>query len=160
MRKVFRLDTPAFYRGASLKAVKQNYEQIAKQIIRARRDLNTSRAILGEDSEWSATIAYHAMLRTGRAYIYSKGYLPIDGAQHKTVVELTGKLLGRDYSLLVEKFERMRRKRNLFFYDTDLSESLTDAKNAMKVAATIIDVIEEKIKGENPKINFNWKLKR
>ena len=70
-----------------LKHQKANFKQIEKQIERARKDLETAEDILQKDPEWGATIAYHAMLRAGRAYIFSKNYLPADGAQHKTVVE-------------------------------------------------------------------------
>lgn len=39
------------------------------------------------------TINLRTMLRAGRALVFSKGYLPADGAQHRTVVELTHNLL-------------------------------------------------------------------
>lgn len=107
----------AYLKKGLLKQQRINFKQIEKQIIRAKKDLETAQGILDNDPEWGATIAYHAMLRAGRALLFSKGYLPADGGQHKTVVELTHELLGKGYSLLVEKFEKLRRRRNVFFYE-------------------------------------------
>ena len=67
-----------------------NFPQIEKQIVRSKKDLETAQLVLKNDSEWSATIAYHAMLRSGRAFLFSKGYLPTDGGQHRTVVGRNG----------------------------------------------------------------------
>ena len=79
-----------------LKRQRINFRQIEKQLSRATKDLGTARLLLGKDPEWAATIAYHAMLRAGRSLLFSKGYLPADGGQHQTVVELTHSLLGKD----------------------------------------------------------------
>lgn len=94
------------------------------------------------------------MLRAGRALLFSKGYLPADGGQHKTVVELTHELLGKNYSLLVEKFEKMRRRRNVFFYESDIFQTTTEAENALKAASELIHVIEEMIRKENPQLHL------
>lgn len=139
-----------------LKRQKVNFGQIEKQILRAKKDLETAQDILGKDPEWGATIAYQAMLRAGRAYLFSKGYLPADGAQHKTVVELTGKLLGKNYALLVEKFEKMRRRRNIFFYESDPFGTATQAESAVKTASELIQAVREIICKENPQLRFDF----
>lgn len=139
-----------------LKEQRVNFRQIEKQITRAKKDLKTAEKVLDEDPEWGATIAYHAMLRAGRALLFSKGYLPADGRQHKTVVELTHELLGKDYSLLVEKFEKMRRRRNVFFYESDIFGTTTDAENALKAAPELVHVIEEMIHKQNPQLHLGF----
>ena len=144
----------SYLRKGLLKHQKANFKQIEKQIIRAKKDLKTAKDILQKDPEWGATIAYHGMLRAGRAYIFSKGYLPADGAQHKTVVELTGILLGKGYLLLIEKFEKMRRRRNIFFYESDPFGTTTQAENAVQAASELTRVIEKTIQRENPQLHF------
>lgn len=146
----------AFLKKGLLKQQRINFKQIEKQIIRAKKDLKTAQTVLDEDPEWGATIAYHAMLRAGRALLFSKGYLPADGAQHRTVVELTHKLLGKDYSLLIQKFEKMRRRRNIFFYESDPFGTSTEAENALKTASQLIRIIEEMIQKENPQFHFGF----
>lgn len=139
-----------------LKQQRVNFRQIEKQITRAKKDLKTAQKVLDEDPEWGATIAYHAMLRVGRALLFSSGYLPADGRQHKTVVELTHELLGKNYSLLVEKFEKMRRKRNVFFYESDVFGTTTEAENALKAASELIHVIEAMIQKGNPQLHLGF----
>ena len=95
------------------------------------------------------------MLRAGRALLFLNGYLPADGGQHRTVVELTHQLLGEDYASLVERFERMRRKRNIFFYESGPFGTLTEAENAFKAASQLVRVIQEMIQKENPQLHFN-----
>lgn len=146
----------SFLKRGLLKRQRVNFKQVEKQIARARRDLETAQSVLAKDPEWAATIAYHAMLRSGRAFLFSKGYLPADGGQHKTVVELTQYLLGRKYTTVVARFEKMRRKRNLFFYESDPFGTFTEAENALKAAAQLVQVIQGRIREENPQLHFGF----
>jgi uncharacterized protein (UPF0332 family) len=146
----------SYLKKGLLKRQRVNFKQIEKQITQAHLDLETAHIILSHNAGWAATIAYQAMLRTGRALLFSKGYLPADGAQHRTVVELTGPLLGSDYAVLVQKFERMRRKRNLFFYASDPFGTDTEAKNALKTASKLIRAAQEAIRREKPQHHFKF----
>lgn len=85
------------------------------------------------------------MLRAGRALLFSRGYLPAGEGQHRTVVESTHRILAKDYAPLVERFERMRRKRNIFFYESDPFGTLTEAENALKAASELIRAIQDRI---------------
>lgn len=145
-----------YLKKGRLKQQRVNLRQIEKQLFRAAKDLETARLLLAKDPEWAATIAYHAMLRAGRALLFSRGYLPADGGQHLTVVELTHHLLGKEYVDLVDRFERMRRKRNLFFYESDPFGTRTEAENALKAASGLVRVIREIIRKENPQLHFEF----
>ena len=61
--------------------------QIKSNLNRAQRDLRTAKANLKIDEEWAYTIAYHAMLKTGRAFMFASGYRPRGKDQNKTVVD-------------------------------------------------------------------------
>ena len=137
-----------------LKKQKSNFKQISKQIIRAEKDLHTYNLVINKDPEWASTIAYQAILRTGRALLFAHGYLPADGQQHKTVVEITGKILGEEFSLVVKQFNRLRRKRNLFFYDSEDIGNYTEAKKAFRTARTLLDEIKKEISKLNPQGSF------
>lgn len=145
----------SFVERGLLKRQRVNFKQIEKQLARAKKDLETTQSLLHKDAEWAAAIAYHAMLRSGRALLFSKGYLPADGGQHKTVVELTQRLLGEEYSTLVARFERMRRKRNTFFYESGPFGTLTEAESALKAASQLVQVIQGRIRRENPQLHFS-----
>ena len=93
-----------------------------------------------------ATIAYQATVRAGRALIFAPGFLPAGGGQHKTVVALTGRILGAEHEMLIQRFERLRRKRNTFFYDSEESFSQTEVGNALKAAQRLLAIIEERVR--------------
>lgn len=135
----------AHMNGGFLKKQHPNERQISYQLHRADLDLKTAQKIINADPEWAITVAYHAMLRSGRALLFAHGYLPADGAQHKTVVELTGKIFGSSYKDLITQFERLRRKRNMFFYESFESASATEARNALKTAATILAEVRKAV---------------
>jgi hypothetical protein len=90
----------------------------------------------------------------GRALLFSFGYLPADGQQHKTVVEITGLILGKEYETVVLLFEKFRRKRNLFFYDSVDTANVTEAKKSAETAQKLIEAIQIQIKIQNPQIQF------
>lgn len=143
-------DFENYLKNGLVKRQNPNFAQIKKQIQRAEKDLKTFNLVVGSDPEWAATIAYQAMLRAGRALMFSYGFLPIDGQQHKTVVEVTGKILGSRFGLMVKQFDRLRRKRNIFLYDSDNVGNITEAKIALQTAQKLLDEIENKIESINP----------
>ena len=139
-----------------IKEQKSNFKQIGKQIIRAEKDLSTFSLVIDADPEWASTIAYQAMLRAGRALLYSFGFLPADGQQHKTVVKITGEILGEKYTTTVKKFDKYRKKRNNFFYDSEDAHNFTEAKIALKTAKELLKEIKKRIKSSNPQMIFDW----
>lgn len=133
-----------------IKAQRPNLVQIGRQVARADKDLKTVGLVIKHDPEWASTIAYQAMLRLGRALMFSHGYLPADGRQHKTVVEITGKLLGGSFDLLVKRFDRMRRSRNVFFYDSLDADDEAQARTALETAAKLVAAIKAKLRKGDP----------
>lgn len=133
-----------------IKNQKPDFDQISLQLRRAEKDLHTVRIVLDEDPSWASTMAYQSMLRAGRALLFAHGFLPADGQQHKTVVELTGKLLGPGSAVLSGHFERLRRKRNVFFYESDDSQDNADARRAVKAAHDLVAEIRKTIMGMHP----------
>ena len=93
------------------------FDQAVKHFNRAQKDLEVAEANLEIDTEAAYNYAYLAMLRMGRALMFSYGYRPSDGEQHKTVVSFCNYILGENFLELVKRFDRMRKKRNRFTYD-------------------------------------------
>ena len=129
---------------------KTSITDVEKLLIRSTKDLKTAKANLKIDEGIAYSVAYLAMLRSGRAFMLLKGLRPSDGYQHKTVVEFVLQVLGNKYSALIKHFDRMRRKRNLFTYEIDITVSYTEAENALRSAETFVDLIMELVKKENP----------
>lgn len=139
-----------------LKRQKADLRGVEKLILRAHKDLKTAKANLDIDEGISYTVAYLGMLHAARAFILLRGFRPADGYQHKTVVEFMSHLLGREFKVIVEQFDRMRRKRNIFTYEVDISISKSEASNALDKAKKFVDLIKEIIQKENPQMEFKF----
>lgn len=139
-----------------LKRQKSSHSAVEKLILRSHKDLKTAKANLSIDEGIAYTVAYLAMLRAGRAFMLLRGFRPADGYQHKTVVEFMSQGLGDEYKSIVERFDRMRKKRNIFTYEIDISISRTEADNALEAAVKFVTLIEDFIKKENPQAHFKF----
>ena len=87
-----------------------------------------------------------------------KGYVPDDGAQHKTVVEMTSAILGDPYRKLTEKFETMRRKRNEMTYESGTLLSKSEAQKAFSDAIALVKKIFTEAKAQNPQLELKFQL--
>lgn len=103
-------------------------------------------------------LAYTAMLKAGRALLLLNGYVPDDGAQHKTVVEVTSTILGNEYKLLMGQFEIMRRKRNEITYEAGVLLSKSEAEKAFKDALELVKKISALVKSANPQLELKFNL--
>jgi uncharacterized protein (UPF0332 family) len=125
-------------------------KQITSNLDRAQRDLITAKANLKIDQEWAYTIAYHAMLRAGRAFMFANGYRPKGRDQHKTVVEFCQEILGQEFRHLISRFNRMRVKRHDFIYEPERPIPETEAVKSLESAEKFVKGIILKIKQIDP----------
>lgn len=139
-----------------IKKQKINFSHIEALLLRAQKDIITAEANLKIDEEVTYNYAYLAMLRCGRSIVFMKEYRSVDGQQHKTIIELSGEILGEEFKSIVKKFDRMRRKRNQFTYDPFLPVSKIEAENALKTAEEFVKIVLKLIQKENPQLRFNF----
>lgn len=139
-----------FLKNNLVKKQRPDFQQITHQLQRSLKDLKTAEAVLKIDLTWALTIAYHAMIRAGRAFMYSKGFLPTTKKSHKTIVEFTKLVLGHEYDILVGKFNRLRRKRHDFIYDSKNHITFSEAISSLDTAKKLINKIIDLVKQENP----------
>lgn len=126
-------------------------DQVLSHINRARKDIQVSKANLEIDTEAAYNYAYLAMLRSGRALMFSYGYRPINGQQHKTVVEFCGGVLGEEYKNLTEAFDRMRKFRNKFTYaEPGILVSRQQTEQSLERAKIFVEKVAEIIQAKNP----------
>jgi uncharacterized protein (UPF0332 family) len=139
-----------------LKRQKSDLRTVEKLVRRAHKDLKTAKANLEIDEGIAYTVAYLAMLHAARAFILLKGFRPADGYQHKTVVEFMSYFLRKEFEVITDQFDRMRRKRNIFTYEIDISISKSEASNALDTATRFVDLIKGIIQKENPQMEFKF----
>lgn len=135
---------------------KPSISSAEKILKRSTKDLLASKANLKIDEGIAYTVAYLAMLRAARAFMLLRGFRPANGYQHKTVVRFVGVALGKEYAEIIERFDRMRRKRNIFTYEIETTISLTEAAEALRTAEEFVRLIIEFVRKEHPQGNFKF----
>jgi len=83
-----------------IKKEKIGADQVKALLISASRNIIASEKNLSIDEEACYTLAYNAMLKIARALVFLQNYRPSDGQQHKTTIEVAGKILGKGFSNL------------------------------------------------------------
>ncbi len=121
-------------------------------------DLGEAKKITHLVTRATYLLAYMAMLKAGRALLLLKGYVPDDGAQHKTVVDVTSIILGEKYRNLTKQFETMRRKRNELTYEAGVLLSRSESEKAFLDAIALIKKILSEVKSQNPQLELKFDL--
>ena len=89
--------------------------------------------------------------------MFSKGCLPTAKNSHKTIVEFTKLLLGDEYHSLISRFNRMRRRRHDFIYDSKNHITSDEVKSSSATAKKLINKIIILVKQESPQKELFWK---
>ncbi|MBN2409774.1 MAG: HEPN domain-containing protein [Candidatus Aminicenantes bacterium] len=147
----------------SLRKDKSNFRQVRTLLDRSEEDLATSKSNLQIDTEWAYAIAYHAMLRAGRALMISFGYRPAGKDQHKTIVLFTKALFGTGLKDLIGVFDRMRRKRHDFIYEPDRPITRQEAEQGILDAEALLGQIKAIVREKDPQKGmgiYNFKGKK
>ncbi len=131
-----------------------SFKQIYNFLSRSRKDLQTSKDDLSIDEEWSYAIAYHAVLRAGRALMMSFGYRPRGRDQHTTVVRFTSIVFGDQFKDLIRNFDRMRRKRHDFIYEPDRPIPRQESEQSIRDAEALVKQIWLFINEKDPQIEM------
>lgn len=127
-----------------------DWKTINNFIKRAYTDLKTAKRNIDDDEECAYTYAYNAMLRSGLALMFCKGYRPEIKDKHLTIVKFASQILGKRFKEVINNYDYMRRKRHRFIYEPDIPCSRKEAEDALKTAKSFIDIISEMIKSKNP----------
>lgn len=145
-------------KAGKIRKQKAGFVQIEALLKEAVLDLEEAKKIAHLAERATYLLAYNAMLKAGRALMLLKGYVPDDGAQHKTVVEMTSAILGDLYRDLTEKFETMRRKRNEMTYESGTLLSMSEAQKAFSDAIALVKKIFTEAKAQNPQLELKIQL--
>ena len=111
-----------------------NPEQVKLFLADAERRAITARKNLSIDSEAAFQIAYESMIKGSLALMLSHGQRPRKQlGHHMAIIEFAQSHLPGAAAALFTLFDRMRRKRNNAFYDTELISD-TEAQQAVSTA--------------------------
>jgi uncharacterized protein (UPF0332 family) len=131
-----------------IKKVKPDNRQAQECLLVAKRDLKLAKKLLGEDFDWTFSIAYNAMLQCARALMFADGYAAVGENHHKTAVDYADVKLGMKMREKIELFDDMRKKRHRVVYEKAGIVSEFEATHAVETAESFLLKIEEKIRGQ------------
>ena len=135
----------------SLQEKKVSFREVESVMNNAYKSIRAAEILIQEDIDESAfKEAYDAMILAGRALIFSLGYKPRTIGSHTITIRFCELYLGKEFKALVERFKKMKQKRNYLIYGTGLVISGTEAKNAITTAKEFIKEIKESIQKNNP----------
>jgi len=137
-----------------LKRQKVDIEDSKALVKIAFKNLSAAEKILKIDEEAAYISAYNAMMKLGRVLVYLNGFKPTDKHQHKTVVDISYRILGDEFKNLVDKFDLMRRKRNQFTYDISKPLSESEVKNAIKTAYDFFESVRTEVFSKDPQLRL------
>ena len=100
---------------------------------------------MAEDWDWGFAVTCNAVLQASRAFMFSQGYRPASSQGHKNTFAFMSLARGKDYSDLINYFDRMRTKRNRAIYDVAGLISETEAHNLFKRATKFVARIKDKL---------------
>ena len=141
-------------REGKIRKQKAGLVQVEALLKEALLDLEEVRRISSVAERATYLLAYNGMLKAGRALLLLSGYVPDDGAQHKTIVEMTAAILGAKYRSLTDQFETMRRKRNDLTYEAGTLLSRSEAQRAFSDAIELVKRILAEVKARNPQLDL------
>lgn len=130
----------------SLQKKKISFQEVELVLSKSREALKAADFLSKKDiSEPAFKEAYDAMLLSGRAIIFSLGLKPKTIGSHTIVINFCELYFGLEFKVLIEKFRRMKVKRNYLIYGAGLAISSTEAENSIQNAKKFLKVIEEEI---------------
>lgn len=132
------------------------FVQVEAFLREALVDLDEAKKTVRVSKRGAYLLVYNAMLKSGRGLMLLEGYVPDDGGQHKTVIDVCGLILGQEFTVVMRKFDMMRRKRNDLTYEAGVSLSPQDADSALEEAEILIAGIFKKIKSRNPQFELEF----
>ncbi|CEA14143.1 HEPN domain-containing protein [Methanobacterium formicicum] len=126
-----------------IKKLSPDFRRVQNSLSLARRDVDTAMRILDEsDYDWAFNISYNSMLQSIRALMFNRGYRPSSKNSHIAVVKFTEIVLGKDYSICLD---RIRRKRHRAVYDLTGTISKSEAHHVVKMAVKLLNKVENEL---------------
>jgi uncharacterized protein (UPF0332 family) len=119
--------------------------QVKQFLADARKKSAAARKNLAIDAETAYQVAYEAMLKGSLALMLSHGQRPrVQLGHHVAIIEFAQRHLDPNLAASLALFDRMRRKRNIAFYDialisdTEAAEAVVAAEEYLKLIAADI----------------------
>lgn len=130
----------------ALRPKKINQKEVDGILAKAHKLLRAASILTNEDIDEPAfKEAYDSMVLAPRALIFSLGYKPRTVGSHVITINFCELYFGLEMKALIDRFKKMKEKRNYLIYGAGLMISKTEAQNAIKGAVNFLEIIEAEI---------------
>lgn len=130
----------------ALQSKKISQKEVDGILAKAHKLLRAASILIKEDIDESAfKEAYDAMILASRALIFSLGYKPRTVGSHAITINFCELYFWPEMKALIDRFKRMKEKRNYLIYGAGLMISKTEAQNAIKSAVNFLEIVEAEI---------------
>lgn len=133
-------------RSGQLKKEITNKEKISEFLEFAENEIDGAKYNFPKYKLIAYKSAYDALIHAGNALIRYYGYRPTNKYTYVTITDFTDRVLGKEYSALINRFKRMRRKRHPMQYEADFGESSAEIQRSIGEAEILVKKIEEHTK--------------
>ena len=120
-------------------------KQAAASLQQARGSWRTAQATATVDHDWTATIAYTAILQAGRALAFSEGLRPARESGHWSVIQFLKIRLANEPAVPVSHLDALHGQRNRAVYDVAGTVTERQAAEALEIAAAVLAVVEDRL---------------
>jgi uncharacterized protein (UPF0332 family) len=135
---------------ATTRAQPVNPKQVKQFLADARKKSVAARKTLAIDEETAYQTAYQAMLKASLALMLSHGQrLRVQLGHHVAIIEFAKKHLDPAMAPTFDLFDRIRRKRNISFYDLAIISDV-EAEGAVQAAEEYLKAITADIQTRIP----------
>jgi uncharacterized protein (UPF0332 family) len=143
-----QLSLSELLRKGLIERLESDQQQIENEIEVAEHNLSSAKKMLTiEEWEWSHNAAYNAMLQTGRALMFSKGFRSKGGEHHLTVILFVQAVYSAKFPQeVLQAFDKARRRRNESLYDPAGSISKTQSRNLVRTAEVFVNKAKEPLR--------------
>lgn len=127
-----------------IQRMKPNKKLAKRSLEIASRDISAAKHLLAEENyDWVLSIAYNAMLQSGRALMFLKGFRPSTRFGHIAVVRYVHAAFREQLTeRIVDVFDKMRKKRHRAVYEAVDIVSRNEAQNAMQWAEEFVNKVK------------------
>lgn len=120
-------------------------DHVQRLMKRADKDLASAEAIKQMDEAMAMDTAYKAMFHASNALLGTYKLRPGPIRQHQGVIEVVSRILGDDVHALIQKFDKLRKRRNQFEYEGLFEMGSQELEEALHQAGELVDVIRRHI---------------
>ena len=114
-------------------------------VSRAQKDLKTAQDMVGTDPEWAYVVAAHAIVRAARALTMAEGVRPRGREQARTLLQVTGYLVGEGEASLANDLDQVRRKGQHLLESADRPISYYELEATVNIAEQLVGIVARRV---------------